>query len=194
MAPWLVVALQVAAAPTCVTLGDRIACGYHCVASATQLACAQTPDGLCDKSGGHVVCWDPPPDVRRLLAADEDLPRPSCVSRGNQVACGFACARTLSRAACANTPFGACEASFGRLVCFDPAPEVRWALEDEGRLPRASCESSLSQTACGYHCESAGMLVRCAATPDGFCERHFDTLACFDPAPELQLPSRADNR
>src|SRR6478752_6542394 len=120
IAPWLVVALQVAAAPTCISLGDRTACGYKCTSSLTDLACARTPDGLCAASGGRVTCWDPPPDIRQLLAYNPDVPRPTCVARGSEVACGFACTRNLSHAACANTPFGACQASFERLVCFDP--------------------------------------------------------------------------
>jgi len=194
IAPWLVVALQVAAAPTCVSLFDRTVCGYHCVSSVTDVACARTPEGLCASLGGRVTCWDPPPDVRALLASHPEVPRPTCLSRGNDVACGFACARTLSHAACANTPLGACEASFNRLVCMDPAPEVRWRMEDTNRLEIASCVSSLKESACGYHCETAGQSVRCAATPDGFCHRHFDTLACFDPASEYQLPLGYDPR
>lgn len=187
-------ALDIAAAPTCLSRFDQMACGYHCTANLTQLACAQTPAGLCAKTPSHVVCWDPPPDVRQLLAADPDLPRPTCVSGISQVACGFHCVQAFGKVACADTPLGACAARFGHVRCWDPAPEVRWAMESAGDWTPATCETSLEEIACGFHCESAGQAVRCAATPWGVCERHFDQLACWDPAPEAQLPSATDPR
>lgn len=194
IAPWLVVALQVAAAPTCVSRFDRTVCGYHCTTSLADIACSKTPEGLCATLGGKVTCWDPPPDIRQLMAYNQDIPRPTCVSRSGEYACGFNCARSLTKAACANTPFGACESSFDRLVCFDPAPEVRWRMEQSNQLSYASCVSSLNQTSCGYHCETAGQKVRCATSPEGFCQRHFDQIACFDPASDYQAPISYDPR
>jgi hypothetical protein len=187
-------ALDVAAAPTCISRFDQMACGYQCTANLTQLACAQTADGLCAKTPSRVVCWDPPPDVRQLLRARPELPRPRCISGIGRVACGFHCVQAFGKVACADTPLGACADRFGDVRCWDPAPEVRAAMESAGELTPASCETTLAATACGYHCEMAGQTVRCAATPWGTCERHFDQLACWDPAPELQAASTADPR
>lgn len=110
-------ALQLAAlsspSPQCLPRGDGLVCGYQCIANLTTAACAQTPEGLCAKTPSQVACWDPPPDVRWMLATDETLPRPACVTRDGNIACGFHCVTTLSDVACANTPFGACRASFG---------------------------------------------------------------------------------
>ena len=45
----------------CVARYGRVACGYHCKAAFGQVACAQTPEGVCARGEGRVVCWDPPP-------------------------------------------------------------------------------------------------------------------------------------
>ena len=195
LALWLTaLSLNVAAGPTCISRDNQIACGYQCTSNLESLACAQTADGLCAATPTKVGCWDPPPDIRQLLAADPTVPRPSCVVRGASVACGFNCTTTLTKAACANTPMGNCLARFGQIQCWDPAPEVRWAMEESGRLEYAQCDSTLDQIACGYHCLAALSQVRCSGSPAGLCERHFDLLACFDPAPTLQLPTRSDPR
>src|SRR3954463_5046186 len=104
LALWLTaLSLNIAAAPTCVTRGNQIACGYQCTSNLESLACAQTPEGLCASTPPKGGCGDPPPDTRQLLNADPTVARPTCVTRGGAVACGFNCATTLSNAACANT-------------------------------------------------------------------------------------------
>jgi hypothetical protein len=190
----LALLLDLNAAPSCIARDGQLACGFHCTSNLTQLACARTPEGLCTATPDHVVCWDPPPDVRWLLQTRDDITLPRCISSTSQAACGFACVQSGSRVACANTPMGACGSRFGELRCFDPAPEVRWAMEADDDLRPAECERTLSKVVCGYHCESTLDDVRCAATPWGSCVRHFDSLACWDPAPSLQAASALDTR
>src|SRR6478609_7879793 len=168
-------------APSCVRLGDRLACGFHCVSNLNQVACAQTPEGLCAATPSQVVCWDPPPDVRLVMQSRDDLPQPSCITSINGAACGYDCERTGDQVACAATPMGACATRFGVLRCWDPAPEVRWEMEARGELTAASCERTLDRVACGYACVSTLKNVKCAETPWGQCTRSFDAIACWDP-------------
>ena len=168
-------------APSCVRLGDRLACGFHCVSNLNQVACAQTPEGLCAATPSQVICWDPPPDVRFVMQSRDDLPQPSCITSINGAACGYYCERTGDRVACAATPMGACATRFGVLRCWDPAPEVRWEMEARGELTAASCERTLDKVACGYGCVSSLRNVKCAQTPWGQCTRSFDAIACWDP-------------
>ncbi len=46
--------------PQCVTAGDRVACGYQCQSSRSEVACAQTPGGTCSREGDRITCFDPP--------------------------------------------------------------------------------------------------------------------------------------
>jgi hypothetical protein len=182
-------------APTCATLGSQIACGYKCISSTDRVQCAQTPEGLCAKTPSMLTCWDPPPDVRMLLAAHrDDVPQPSCLTAFGKVACGFYCARAGNQVACANSPMGACATRFGVVRCWDPAPEVRWVMASEGNWQAASCERTLDNVACGYHCIATTDQIRCAATPWGMCERHFDGLACWDPPTQYQSAATLDPR
>ena len=167
--------------PTCIRENDHLACGFHCVSNLETAACAQTPEGLCAATPNQVVCWDPPPDVRELMHARDDLPQPTCVTTINQAACGYDCAQTGDQVGCAATPFGACSTRFDVLRCWDPAPEVRWELEARGQLRRAQCARTLDQVACGYSCIATLKNARCAETPWGRCESSFDTIACWDP-------------
>ena len=167
--------------PSCVRLGDRLACGFHCTSNLNQVACAQTPEGLCAATPSQVTCWDPPPDVRFVMRSRDDLPQPSCITSINGAACGYFCERTGDRVACAATPMGACATRFGVLRCWDPAPEVRWEMEARGELTAASCERTLDKVACGYACVSTLKNVKCAQTPWGQCTRSFDAVACWDP-------------
>lgn len=190
----LAMLLDVSNAPSCIGANGKLACGYHCVSNLSQLACAQTPEGLCTATPSRVVCWDPPPDVRYLMQTRDDLERPRCVSSFGAAACGFHCVQTSGRVACADTPVGACGARFGAVACWDPAPEVRWAMEADDDLRPAECERTLSRVACGYHCIATLDDIRCAATPWGQCVRRFDQLACWDPAPWIQAASTVDRR
>ncbi|HEY2747550.1 MAG TPA: hypothetical protein VGL86_23165 [Polyangia bacterium] len=167
--------------PTCIRQNDRLVCGYHCTSNMNVAACAQTPDGMCASTPSQVVCWDPPPDVRWLMSTRDDLPQPKCVTSLNGAACGYDCEQTGDRVACADTPMGKCATRFGALRCFDPAPEVRWAMEAQGNLQQATCERTLDKVACGYACVSTLKRVKCAQTPWGSCTSSFDAVACFDP-------------
>jgi hypothetical protein len=175
-------------APSCVRLGDRLVCGFHCTSNMNQAACSQTPEGLCAATPSQVVCWDPPPDVRLIMQSRDDLPQPSCITSINGAACGYFCERTGDSVACAATPMGACATRFGVLRCWDPAPEVRWEMEARGQLTAASCERTLEKVACGYGCVSSLKNVKCAQTPWGQCTRSFDTIACWDPQLLVQPP------
>lgn len=192
--------LDVVSAPRCVTAGNgQLACGYQCTSNLDELACAQTPEGLCASTPSQVACWDPPPDVRVLLdearaGQRDDVPRPQCITSLNGVACGFYCVQSGDTVACANTPMGACATRFGVVRCWDPPPEVRWAMEAQGSLQPASCARTAEDVACGYHCVTTLHRIKCAASPWGTCERHFDQLACWDPPTLAQTPSAVDTR
>ena len=45
--------------PSCVVLDDEVACGYACQVRNGQMACAQTPDGVCTVADGGIICMDP---------------------------------------------------------------------------------------------------------------------------------------
>lgn len=192
----VVMLLDVVSAPRCVTSGSgQFACGYQCTSNLEQLACAQTPEGLCASTPDHVGCWDPPPDIRVLLDEQrDDVPRPQCITSLDGVACGFHCVQSGERVACADTPMGACATRFGVVRCWDPPPEVRWAMEAEGNLQPASCARTLDDVVCGYDCVATLHRIQCAASPWGHCERHFDQLACWDPPLAASAPSTVDPR
>lgn len=44
----------------CLQTDKTIACGYHCLRSYQDVACAQTPQGHCRIFEGRIVCFDPP--------------------------------------------------------------------------------------------------------------------------------------
>ena len=180
-------------APTCTRLNDHLVCGFHCTSNLNQAACSQTPEGMCAATPNQVVCWDPPPDVRMIMhSGSDDLPQPSCITSINGAACGYDCQRTGDAVACASTPMGACATRFGVLRCWDPAPEVRWQMEAQNQLTRASCERTLDKVACGYACVATLKNVRCAETPWGTCTRSFDSIACWDPQ-FIALPPTASS-
>src|SRR5262249_1724589 len=137
-----------AAASECLTSSGKTACGYHCVASDGQVRCAQTPEGVCTIASGVVVCWDPPPVLRRVFG--ERVPQPSCVTTSYRTACGYSCEMSNDQVQCAQTPFGECQVSDGRLVCWDPPAAV--ILAKRLRTPVAECISSSGKVRCGYHC------------------------------------------
>ncbi len=192
---FIALVLELTSGPTCVSRGNQLACGFHCTSNLTQLACAQTPEGMCAATPSQVVCWDPPPDVRAIIASGrDDLPQPTCITSVSGAACGYACARTGDKVACANSPMGACATRFGVLRCWDPAPEVRWAMEADGDYRAAACERTLDDVACGYQCQSTLKRIACAQTPWGRCERSGDRLACWDPSLAPPVPSTQDRR
>lgn len=166
-----------ASAAECLTTSGKTACGFHCEASDGEVRCAQTPDGVCSVSSGVVACWDPPAILRRVFG--ERVPKPSCVTTDGQTACGYACETNNEHALCAQTPFGECRASDGKIVCWDPPAVV--VLTRRERTPPVACISSVGKIACGYHCMSYDGNLRCSQTPEGTCSVEQGHLVCWDP-------------
>jgi hypothetical protein len=173
-------------APQCLSNGNVTACGYQCTATRKGVACAKTPEGLC----AHGVCWDPAPDVRWLLANDDDVERPTCVVSLREAACGFHCLKQVDgRVRCSQTPEGACHANQEAIACWDPPEAVRWRMLQRRDVQNAECISFLDHIECGYHCTAVGTTMRCAISPDGSCATHFTQVACFDPPYDDVVPT-----
>ena len=168
---------QDAEAAECLTSSGKTACGYHCVASEGQVRCAQTPQGACSTASGVVACWDPPPMLGKVF--ERGLPHPKSVTSSGQTAFGYHCVRSDDRVLCAQTPFGACRADQGSLVCWDPPAAV--VLAKRRQTPRAECLRNSGKVVCGYHCLGHEGKLRCAQTPDGICSVEQGNLVCWDP-------------
>lgn len=190
-----------ASAADCLTSSGKTACGFHCVSGEGQVRCSQTPEGVCSVTSGVVACWDPPAVLRRVYG--ERVPTASCVTTYGQTACGYSCEMNSDRALCAQTPFGECQASDSRVVCWDPPAAV--ILTRGARTPAATCLASSGKIACGYHCSAYDGAVRCAQTPDGTCSVQQGKVVCwdppldslgavFDPAAELACMDAVDGR
>ena len=188
-------------APECLTSSGKTACGFHCVASDGDVRCSQTIEGTCSTASNIVTCWDPPAVLRRSLG--DRLPKASCTTSYGQTACGYACESNSDRVACAQTPFGACKAAEGNLVCWDPPAAV--VLGMRAATPPAECLATSGKIACGYHCLEYAGVVKCASTPQGTCSVQQSNLVCwdppldtyavaFDPASELACLDGADGR
>lgn len=46
--------------PTCLAVFSAMACGYDCKADRSEVKCASTPRGRCEKQGSQIECFDPP--------------------------------------------------------------------------------------------------------------------------------------
>jgi hypothetical protein len=183
----LIVSGDAQAGPDCMTAFSKTACGHFCHAGDFQVRCAQTIHGLCSYTSGMVVCWDPPALLRNAYA--DRVPRPSCVTAGSQVACGYNCITSYERPQCSQTPFGACKANEGRAVCWDPPGAVIASMGM--RTPVASCMDAFGKVACGYSCAAYDGVIRCAQTPNGFCRAERGSIVCWDP-PLDTLPAVFD--
>ena len=164
--------------PNCLTSEGRTACGFHCLASSGEVRCSQTANGVCVAGAGTVACWDPPPLLRSVFFL-ERIPRAHCVISAGQIACGYQCVANYDRVQCAQTPFGACKANEGQLVCWDPPVQVISTYLEATRP--AVCVSNYGKVACGYGCVANYGVVRCAKTPEGFCRAERDLVFCWDP-------------
>jgi hypothetical protein len=162
--------------PSCINSNGTSVCGFDCKGESGKVKCAQTPEGVCATSGGNVACFDPPQVVRATFGTST---RATCIAKEGRVACGYACAEAGGQAACTQTPAGVCDTRTGRVVCFDPPPEVFavWGTN----APKPSCESREGKTVCGYGCVSGGGNIACARTPAGSCIERGGQTACFDP-------------
>jgi hypothetical protein len=164
--------------PECRTSGLTQACGYACRAELEQVRCAQTPEGFCQRLERQLVCWDPPEEVRLHGAAT--LARASCRAKYRDIACGYACATSPNRIACAQTPWGVCATRFDQVHCWDPAPALIHHLP-ASELAGARCLQSNQGFACGWDCKSSFRNVQCAQTPRGRCALNEGRITCFDP-------------
>lgn len=174
-----------AQSPECITVSGKKVCGYDCKGEGTSAACATTPAGVCSKGpGGKVLCFDPPTWLTRVGS----IPKPACEWRGAAGACGYDCKAQGNAIACAQTPRGACEARYDRVVCADPPPEVYGVHGMDA--PKVECTSRDNMIACGYGCVSAGSsALACAKTPFGACAERNAQVVCFDPEPLLVCAS-----
>ena len=173
-----ILTLTTPGAPRCLNQYGKTACGYQCLAAHGEVACANTPDGICNADGGTVTCWDPPESVRAYYR--DRVPRPECRSRAGKVACGYRCQTHDNDVACATTPEGICGVSYDGITCWDPPT---WAWCGASRMPRASCVTLDHQTACGYQCVARSGHVGCASTPGGSCTTERGNVICIDPPP-----------
>jgi hypothetical protein len=166
-----------ASAADCLTSEGKTACGFHCVSGEGQVRCAQTPEGVCSVASGVVACWDPPSVLKRALPVG--IPAPECTTTYGQTACGYSCETNSDHALCAQTPFGACAASEGKLACWDPPAAV--LVTHKEKTPVAQCVATSGKIACGYQCIAHEGVVRCAETPEGGCRIEQGKIVCWDP-------------
>ena len=103
---------------TCEVRGTARACGYHCIATASEVRCATTPLGACARAGNNVACADPPPSIVRSLG--KRTPQAQCLTSGSQVRCGYNCITASGQFFCAKTPLGRCEVVRSEPRCTDP--------------------------------------------------------------------------
>jgi len=104
--------------PECKEVRGRVACGFRCLVTQGQVACARTPYGVCREHFGEVKCWDPSETTIHEFGAE--LARPTCTTAGTGIACGYDCKTSRTEVACAQTPRGKCVQDNFRLGCFDP--------------------------------------------------------------------------
>lgn len=110
--------------PECLTRGGVTACGYKCRAHNGEVACAQSPDGVCGNSPDDLVCWDPSPELYCIEVA-RALPPARCLVHDGKIACGYACEGRGGALGCAASPTGTCVVEKGEVRCFDaPIPVV----------------------------------------------------------------------
>lgn len=126
----------------CQAKQGSLACGYHCqTRDGGEVACANTPDGICVATPRGVTCWDPP--VTTYCADDKPLPRPICVTQDGHAGCGYDCKARNGAIACAQTPGGRCQLLPQQILCTDPeAPPMcgsQPCRPDEPTSSRAWC-------------------------------------------------------
>lgn len=97
----------------CKSAYGKTACGHHCVAAFGDLKCARTHLGACEVAFGRITCNDPP----RWVLEDPAAPPMQCRTAYGKTACGYGCQAGYGDVRCAATPDGACQASFGQIVC-----------------------------------------------------------------------------
>lgn len=183
----------VPAASTCITNYGKVACGYHCLAAHGEVGCARTSAGICGTTDRHLVCWDPPDSVRAHYG--DNVPRPQCVTRSGEIACGYRCeGRDSGEVQCAATPDGICVATSRGITCWDP-PVAAYCADDRP-LPRPKCITVDGYAACGYGCAARNGELACALTPGGSCQVLHNQIICRDLEPPPMcgsVPCRPDS-
>ncbi|MCU0697250.1 MAG: hypothetical protein MUC96_12050 [Myxococcaceae bacterium] len=165
-------------APKCVTAGTQAACGYNCVSERGNVACAQTPAGVCKSQPDDAfICADPPPEVYGVFGSK--TPAMSCITRGLVTACGYQCVDSGGAIGCTRTPFGVCDTQLGPPSCLDPDKYVICA--GGKNTPKPTCTSHGGRLGCGYNCVTVGSAVACSKTPKGSCDTQSGAPVCFDP-------------
>ncbi|WP_223754311.1 hypothetical protein [Myxococcus sp. RHSTA-1-4] len=104
--------------PECMESRGKVACGYNCRLFNGEVACNQTPYGVCSTHFHQLVCWDPPESVIHEFGAK--TPEPRCLNASEAVSCGYDCKATRAEVRCASTPNGVCRLDNNRFTCFDP--------------------------------------------------------------------------
>ena len=145
----------------CVTASGNAACGYDCRTASGNARCARTPLGACTTASGEIYCNDPPQIVLRLGASD----KMTCATASGVGACGYDCKTASGTVACAQTPWGRCVTTSGRVFCGDPS---RRALMS-GEVTPVECRTASGNAACGYDCKTASGNVACSSVPWGRC-------------------------
>ncbi len=143
----------------------------ECLTSNGQTACADTPWGRCVATNGRVFCGDPSPATLRAV---EDPPPVECVTTNGTGACGYGCLTSNGRAACAQTPWGRCVATNGKIFCNDPAPQVL----RRGPPPQMDCVTTNGIGACGYDCKTTNGKAACSGSPWGRCVAANGQITC----------------
>src|SRR5262249_61251336 len=105
---WLMSARDDLPQPRCITSTNGAACGYDCERTGDFVAGADTPMGKCATRFNALRCFDPAPEVRWVMEAQDDLQQATCERTLDSVACGYGCVSTLKHAQCAQTPWGSC--------------------------------------------------------------------------------------
>jgi len=104
--------------PECITSGDKIVCGYHCMSFAGTLRCAQSPDGKCSVEQGNLVCWDPPLDTYPVVV--DSATERACIDGYQGRACGYRCMATARFSGCGTDRDDICRAQPDGIVCKKP--------------------------------------------------------------------------
>lgn len=92
----------------CIGHAKNITCGWDCKTQFSEAKCASWPGGACIRHRDTVVCGPEPPAQWWTLYDRErnerPPPRAQCISRHDQVACGWNCVERYGKLACSNTP------------------------------------------------------------------------------------------
>ena len=143
-----------------------------CASSSGNTRCSQTPWGKCISTSGNIFCGDPAPEVLWVL---EDPPRVTCVTSSGNGACGYDCVTSSGQAQCAQTPWGKCITTSGRIFCADPSRAV---LRRRVAPPQMQCATASGNAACGYDCKTSSGKAACSSAPWGRCVVNSGVITC----------------